>query len=118
MLHEVRRQEANEIGLFDMLGNAKEWCDGRRRFQGEEESVKTMLARIRRGDMGLDAKALSDYKPRPISNWLKGEEDMKPIRGGNYTSEPDDCRPSRRFWDTGTHLSAACIGFRIVALPR
>jgi formylglycine-generating enzyme required for sulfatase activity len=86
--HPVAQLKENPAGLYDMLGEVEEWCDG-----WYTESVTDMLR------FGWKAE---------ITNSLR------PIRGSNSTVSEDDCRPSRR---VGNYANVPYCGFRIVVLP-
>ena len=76
----------NDLGLFDTLGNASEWCQDR--------------ATIRQ--QGKAASPMSD-----IIN-----EDPRMIRGGAFLFPPAYSRSAFRSWFTPSQLDPAC-GFRL-----
>ena len=89
----VATKKPNALGLYDMLGNWDEWCDGRL-----TESVTTMVSDGWRADC-----------PKSL---LWASQGPRPSRGGSFVSGVEDCRPSRR---SGSH---APTGFRVAALPK
>lgn len=80
--------QPNGFGLFDMAGNAAEWC--------------------------IDA-ATPDYKGAPsVSNRaVKDDDAMKIIRGGSYKSGADAISPSYRDSNIPTYRDET-IGFRLI----
>lgn len=80
--------QPNAFGLFDMAGNAAEWC--------------------------IDA-ATPDYKGAPsVSNRaVKDDDGMKIIRGGSYKSGAEAVSPSYRDSNIPTYKDDG-IGFRLV----
>jgi formylglycine-generating enzyme required for sulfatase activity len=89
-VHPVALKEPNALGLFDMLGNVREWCLG---CFGIEQDVGQMLAG-------------SDKQP--------AEDDPHPYRGGDWFSIAQECRPSARSGDTDVVHN----GVRIAAIPK
>jgi len=93
--HAVGTKEPNPLGLYDMLGNEMEWCDG-----WLTDSVETMLSEGWKEDY--------PGTPRPGGRMARD----RPRRGGGYLSTEDECRPSRR--RGGRDMPTT---FRVVALP-
>ena len=69
----------NDLGLFDMLGNVYEWCNGR---------YENYLA---------DEGRMSDDKIK-ISECIK-ESDPRLLRGGAFDNPPALVRSAFRYWD-------------------
>jgi formylglycine-generating enzyme required for sulfatase activity len=86
--HEVGKLKANELGVYDILGNAWEWCwdyyDG-------------------------------GYYKKSTGNDPKGPDrgDHRIYRGGNFNSEKDFVRITRRFALSPT-LETGLVGIRLV----
>ena len=68
----------NDLGLFDMLGNVYEWCNGR---------YENYLA---------DEGRMSDDKIK-ISEYVKGS-DPRLLRGGTFNNRPANVRSANRNW--------------------
>lgn len=84
--HEVGMKEANELGIFDMTGNVREWC----------------------GDWFEYYTSISAENPQvPYSG------NMKINRGGSWTTPYVNCRNSYRHTDYPNE-AAQDLGFRIV----
>lgn len=92
--HSVGRLNPNAWGLFDMHGNAREWCS-----DGYEKYTKDAVS---------DPKGLSDRDAR-IRN-------ARIIRGGGFESWPNQCRSG--FRDCGEQWrKIGDVGFRVVVSP-
>lgn len=85
-------KKGNELGLYDMSGNLREWCED------------------------VWHKTYTKEAPTDGSPWLAGERDAdRVLRGGNHSSHPRSCLVSKRF-----HLSpdisnwGGGFGFRLV----
>lgn len=78
----------NNFGLYDMHGNAWEWC--------------------------LDVYH-SNYKgaPKDGSAWLEGGSNERVLRGGSWLSSAFNCRPEKRFRNAPDGISVD-VGFRVV----
>ena len=83
----VGRKRENELGLFDMSGNVREWT--RDCWQGSYDS------------------APDDGRPRE-----EGDCRRRVIRGGSWYGKPSDVRSANRFWYT-TSFRNNNLGFRI-----
>lgn len=84
--HEVGGKEANELGIYDMTGNVREWCSD-----------------------------WFDYYSSGSATNPKGPKsgDMKVTRGGSWTTPSVNCRNSYRF-SSKTSEAASDLGFRLV----
>lgn len=88
-IHPVGEKEPNEIGLYDMSGNVKEWCE--------------------------DMFRPDAYKKHPCNNPKMGEGTGRVIRGGSWSSEIKFIRCASRF---GIPLNSMGndIGFRLIRM--
>jgi len=86
---QVKERRPTLIGLYDMLGNVEEWCDG-----WLTSDVTSMLT--------------EGWRQPP--DW---DEPMHPVRGSCYNEGINELRPTRRSF---AYVGKA--GFRVVALPR
>jgi formylglycine-generating enzyme required for sulfatase activity len=89
----VGQFKPNAFGLYDMHGNAYQWCADK--F----------------GEDYYDESPVDDPKgPRTI------EHDRRVVRGGSWAIEPYcDRSASRTFWASNTHYDF--IGFRVAMTP-
>ena len=83
----VGRKQANELGLFDMSGNVREWV--RDCWHGSYDG------------------APDDGRP-----WEEGDCRGRVIRGGSWDGKPSHVRSAKRFWYT-TYFRNNNLGFRI-----
>ena len=83
----VGRKRANELGLFDMSGNVREWT--RDCWHGSYEGAPD------------DGRAREE-----------GDCDRRVIRGGSWSGKPSHIRSANRFWYT-TDFRNNNLGFRI-----
>ncbi|HET9401716.1 MAG TPA: SUMF1/EgtB/PvdO family nonheme iron enzyme [Candidatus Acidoferrales bacterium] len=88
--HPVGHKKPNAFGLYDMLGNVWQWCQG---WFGP-----------------YSEQAVRDPQGAPAG-------DLHPTRGGCYYCDAVHERAARRNRDLEDHSSRS-IGFRIVAVPR
>jgi formylglycine-generating enzyme required for sulfatase activity len=88
--HPVGQKKPNDFGLYDMLGNVWQWCQG----------------------------WFSPYPRDPVTDPEGAPSgDLHPTRGGCYYCDAVHERAARRKRDLEEHSSLS-IGFRIVAVPR
>lgn len=86
--HPIKEKKANELGLYDMLGNLMEWCE--------------------------DLYDIDYYKNSPERNPCKSSSGYERVlRGGSWNSNKNSCRVSNRFSDIPNHYSNS-YGFRLV----
>ena len=87
----VRRKQANELGLFDMSGNVREWVQDcwRGSYDGAPDDGRAR----EEGDCGRRA-----------------------IRGGSWHGKPGHVRSAKRFW-YGTRFRNNNLGFRVARTP-
>ena len=85
--HPVGEKEANEIGLFDMSGNVREW--------------------VQDCWHGSYADAPGDGRA-----WEEGDCRRRVIRSGSWYGKPSYVRSANRFWYT-TYFRNNNLGFRI-----
>ena len=83
--HPVRQKKPNPWGLYDMHGNASEWCHDR---YGEEYYAQSPAA---------DPRGPDD-----------GEERV--LRGGNWGSGPESCRSAARYSEA-PGFADVCFGY-------
>lgn len=88
--HAVGKKKPNPWGLYDMIGNVKEWCND---LYGE---YPTLLG-----------------KPEPKNYW---SEVHGVIRGGGFRYPVKYCRTARRAHIHRSSMGSA-LGFRVVAEP-
>ena len=87
----VGRKQANELGLFDMSGNVREWT--RDCWHGSYDGAPDDGRAREEGDCG-----------------------RRVIRGGSWSGKPGHVRSARRFWYT-TWFRNNNLGFRIARSP-
>lgn len=85
--HAVGRKTANELGLFDMAGNVREWVQDCYR---------------------------NSYVDAPEDGRAAGEDDCvdRVIRGGSWYGKPNYLRAANRFWYSA-HFRNNNLGFRL-----
>ncbi len=90
-IHPVGQKKPNELGLFDMSGNAEEWCND---WFGEYPKEKKLL----KNPLGPD----------------KGEVHV--VRGGSWYRNAEYCLVYKHLWFPNYKLSSR--GFRLVLTNR
>lgn len=86
-IHLIRKKMANELGLYDMSGNASEWC--------------------------FDSYSKEFYKTGPIKDPINSDSSVqKVIRGGASGTELKFCSNSYRYY-FNADVTGGNIGFRI-----
>jgi len=91
-VHPCGTKRPNELGIYDMSGNVWEWCKDW----------------YRENYIGYD----TDNPEGPISP-SNGKGYV--IRGGSWTSRPEDCRVTAR--SEYHYISMGNLGFRVVCIP-
>ena len=87
--HKVKTKQANELGIYDMCGNVREWCHD----------------------------AYNDYpdthQKNPLQTYGKYRyKNHKIVRGGHYTAEINKCGPTSRGAQTNDYKGCG-TGFRL-----
>ena len=92
--HEVGKKEPNALGLYDMVGNVKEWCWDWYPYGGDSS--------------GFEYPTGTDNPTGPTT----GTHYSKVSRGGGWNRYPEDCTVSERWYENlGPDKE---IGFRLV----
>ena len=89
--HAVGQKKPNELGLFDMSGNIREWVQDC--WHGSYTSAP------------IDGRA-----------WEEGNCDRRVIRSGSWYGKPSYVRSANRFWYT-TYFRNNNLGFRLALTP-
>lgn len=87
--HPVKGKKANELGLYDMSGNVREWCS----------------------DWSGDYSSGAQTNPQGADKGLR-----RVLRGGSFGSKARSCRVSSRY-DYTPNSRACNVGFRLVLWP-
>lgn len=87
----VRSKSSNELGIFDMSGNVKEWCF----------------------DNGNEYESSPQVDPIDLIVIDPNAPSYSAVRGGGYLSKPNECRSTYRD-NMKSESSSAVLGFRLV----
>ncbi len=100
----IGRFEPNAFELFDMLGNASEWC--------EDEYNRDAYSKHQRNNPLFNSKNKTSGNPKPGSV-KKTAASTRVVRGGNWKTGPKHIRCADRGKYAST-LGQNSIGFRLV----
>ncbi len=128
--HPVGLKKPNAWGIYDMLGNVREWVDDRAAYYDYEPLAEVSvdpkgLQRGRYGGFGPGGPFIGggggagrppkgfDAKGRLLING-GGAEGLPVFRGGGWDNFAPYLRLSSRYYYYGTDLKVSDIGFRVV----
>ncbi len=129
--HPVGLKKPNEWGLYDMLGNVREWVEDRATYYDYEPLPEISIdpkgpqrgrgggggggrGRGGRGDLGASRPPKGfDEKGRLLING-GGAEGLPLLRGGGWDNFAPYVRLSARYYYYGTDLKVSDVGFRVV----
>jgi formylglycine-generating enzyme required for sulfatase activity len=89
-MHPVARKAPNRLGLYDMSGNAWEWC---------RDSFTRDIGQI-----------------PPDGSPFTGEDERRVLRGGCFHNRAAHCTVHKRY-ELGRMYGDGCIGFRLALAP-
>lgn len=98
--HPVGMKESNPWGLYDMIGNVREWClDYYKQDYGMSDT---------------DYDKVNYSGPTACDNGLNNNENnARVLRGGSYKNNSLDAKSAARSWGPVNNTKSSDIGFRV-----
>lgn len=102
--HSVATKSPNELGIYDMSGNVREWCFDFWDYYSEEKLVDPKIT-------NPGSQAFRVIRGGSFQDYLNGSYDIY-YPGGSFCHFPSSCRSSVRFSDSSSYKNGD-LGLRI-----